>query len=502
MVQALENMDYKALLREGKKLQAEKSHLENELSHLQFQYEQLKRLMYGSKRERFISNKEDENQLTLPLDIEQEKEPEKEQEVVVYVHKKNKRKNHPGRLELPKHLPVEEITLEPKEDTTGLKCIGKEITDQLEMVPAKLYIKRYIRLRYIKAVDEGKLQHQGVIAPLPVFPIEKGIAGPGLLAQIIVDKFVDHLPIYRQLERFKREDIKIASSTINGWQESIANLLEPLYDCLKQRVIKQGYIQADETPIQVLDKAKKGKTHRGYFWEYRSPLNNTIFFDYRRGRGREGPAELLRDFRGYLQTDGYVVYDKIGKKKDITLLNCMAHARRYFEKALDSDNTRAKYAMEMFQKLYAIERIARESGLTAEQRKELRLDESLPIINELGKWMANSLKEVLPKSPIGVAIQYCIPRWENLQAYLFDGNLEIDNNLAENAIRPITLGRKNYLFAGSDRGAERAAMFYSFFGTCKANNVNPYLWLKHVLEIIPEHKVNRLHELLPQNLEL
>jgi len=180
----------------------------------------------------------------------------------------------------------------------------------------------------------------------------------------------------------------------------------------------------------------------------------------------------------------------------------MAHARRYFEKALDSDKTRAEYAMEMFQRVYAVERKAREANLSAEERKILRLDEALPLLNELGKWMAENLKEVLPKSPLGTALQYSIPRWNNLLAYLYDGNLEIDNNLAKNAIRPITLGRKNYLFAGSDRGAERAAMFYSFFGTCKVNGVNPYQWLKHVLEIIPEHKVNRLHELLPQNLEL
>ncbi len=502
MVQVPENMAKEELLQQYKKREEEVEILESKVSELQFQIGQLRRLAYGSKRERFIPNKEDGNQLVLPFGAEPESEPEKEQEAATYMRKKSKRKNHPGRLELPKHLPVEETTLEPKEDTSGLKCIGKEVTDQLEMVPAKLYIKRYIRPRYIKSTDDEGLNHQGVIASLPTFPIEKGIAGPGLLAQVMVDKFVDHLPIYRQIERFKREDVKIASSTINGWQESIANLLDPLYGTLKQRVLQQGYIQADETPVQVLDKTKQGKTHRGYFWEYRGPLTNTIFFDYCRGRGREGPAGLLKNFQGYLQTDGYVAYDKIGKKKDITILNCMAHARRYFEKALDSDNKRAGYAMEMFQKVYAVERKARETNLSPAERKELRLDEALPVLNELGKWMATILKDVLPKSPLGAALQYSIPRWDNLIAYLYDGNLEIDNNLAENAIRPITLGRKNCLFAGSDRGAERAAMFYSFFGTCKANKVNPHQWMKRVLEIIPEHKVNRLQELLPQNLKL
>jgi len=403
---------------------------------------------------------------------------------------------------LPDHLPVEEIIIEPEEDTTGMKCIGKEITDQLELIPAKLYIKRYIRPKYIKLQDDELLTYKGVIAELPVFPIEKGIAGPGLLAQIMIDKFVDHLPIYRQIERFKRDGIKISSSTINGWQESVCNLLWPLYENLKHRVLSQGYIQVDESPIQVLDKNKKGKTHRGYHWVYYSPLEKTVFFDYNKGRSREGPSKLLKDFSGYLQTDGYAAYDSFGKQKNITHLNCMAHARRGFEKALAYDKDRAEYAMGMFQKLYNVERKAREKGMSSQERYELRLDEALPILNELGKWIVKTYQTVLPKSAIGMAVAYCIPRWEKLMNYLHDGSLEIDNNFAENAIRPIALGRKNYLFAGSERGAERAAMFYSFFGTCKKNNVNPFLWLKKVLEIIPQHKANRLHELLPQNLQL
>ena len=201
---------------------------------------------------------------------------------------------------------------------------------------------------------------------------------------------------------------------------------------------------------------------------------------------------MLKDFKGYLQTDGYAVYDKFGERKTITLLNCMAHARRGFEKALDYDKSRAGYAMKMFAKLYDIEREAREQALTAEQRHKLRLDESLPVLNELGKWIAETYKQVLPKSALGKALAYCIPRWDNLINYLNDGSLEIDNNFAENTIRPIALGRKNYLFAGSSRGAQRAAMFYTFFGTCSKNNVNPYSWLKKVLEVIPDYKVSNL----------
>jgi transposase len=508
MSKALENMNFDELLKVNKRLKSEIkdskvaiNQMQSQIDQMQFQIDQFKRLMYGAKRERFIPSK-DENQMSLPFDVEPETEPEKQQEVITYVREKKKRINHPGRLPLPDHLPVEEIIIEPKEDTTGMKCIGKEVTDQLELIPAKLFIKRYIRPKYIKPEDEESLNYKGVIAELPVFPIEKGIAGPGLLAQVMIDKFVDHLPIYRQIERFKREQVKISSSTINGWQESVCNLLEPLYDTLKHRVLSQGYLQVDETPIQVLDRKKKGKTHRGYHWVYHSPLEKTVLFDYRNGRSREGPSILLKNFNGYLQTDGYKVYDLFGEKKSITLLNCMAHARRGFEKALDYDKHNAEYAMGMFQKLYAIERKAKQENLSPEQRHALRLDEALPVLNELGKWIIETYKTVLPKSAMGKATAYCIPRWDKLMNYLMDGSLEIDNNLAENAIRPIALGRKNYLFAGSSRGAERAAMFYSFFGTCKKNDVNPFDWLKKVLEVIPEHKVNKLDELLPQNIDL
>jgi len=494
-------MSFEELLQMNKKLLSENLNLESRVADLQFRIDQIQRLLYGAKRERFVKDA-DENQMTLPFEVETEQEPEKQQETITYVRKKTKRVNHPGRMTLPSHLPVKEVVIEPEEDTTGMKCIGKEITEQLDFTPAKLSVIRYIRPKYIKLEDDQTLTYKGVIGKLPVFPIEKGIAGPGLLSQIMIDKFVDHLPVYRQIERFKREGINISSSTIDGWQESISNLLWPLYENLKRRILAQGYIQADETPILVLDKTKNGNIHTGYHWLYHSPLEKSVLFDYQKGRSREGPSLLLKNYNGYLQTDGYRVYDFITRRKDIIHLNCMAHARRGFDKAKDYDKEKAEYALDMFQKLYAIEQEAREKNLSPAERYELRLEKALPVLNELGKWMVETYKTSRPKSPIGKAVAYCIPRWDNLLNYLLDGSLEIDNNLAENAIRPIALGRKNYLFAGSHRGAERAAMFYSFFGTCKKNNVNPYEWLKKVLEIIPEYKVNKLHELLPQNLKL
>jgi transposase len=484
---------------EKQTLETAKKTLESKNSYLEFRIDQLNRLLFGAKRERFISNERIEGQLDLPFEVEEKPLEEEKTEQLTYTRRKKSHPNHPGRIALPEHLPVEEIILEPGEDTTGLKCIGKEITDKLDLSPAKLIIKRYIRFKYIKPEDEQKLNCKGVMADLPEFPIEKGIAGSGLLAQIMIDKYVDHLPVYRQVQRFAREKIRIPSNTINGWQDAISRLLFPLFEKHKQLILGQGYLQVDETPIRVLDKAVKGKCHQGYYWVYNSPLQNGMLYDYRKGRGREGPKEMLKDFKGYIQSDGYNVYEWLGKKKNITLLNCWAHARRYFKKVLDYDKEAAGHVLKEIQMLYMIERFARNVNLTPVERKNLRLEHALPILNELGKWMVEKFKQTLPKSPLGEALQYTISRWDKLLAYLYDGCLEIDNNMVENAIRPNALGRKNYLFAGSHQAAQRAAMFYSFFGTCTKNNINPFDWLKDVLERIPGHKANKLHELLPQN---
>lgn len=471
--------------------------LEEQNKYLQFQLDQIRRLMFGAKRERFISNP-DVNQMTLPFDLPQEIVTETVLEKVEYTRAKPSRENHHGRLELPSHLPVEEIVIEPKESAEGLKCIGQEITSTLDYIPAKLLVRKYIRNKYALADGQGIL-----IGELPVRPIEKGIAEAGLLANILVEKFVDHLPLYRQIERFKREQIRIPATTIDSWITQTASLIEPLYQRLVNLIISQGYLQVDETPIKVLDhRNKKGKTHQGYYWVYNAPLQNAVFYDYQKGRGREGPILLLKNFTGYLQTDGYSVYEWFALQPAITHVACWAHARRKFEQALDYDAAKAGWIMKKIQELYAIEREARDANLSSAQRKELRLDKSLPVMNELGKQLAEINKTAIPKSPMGVALNYTIGRWDILMNYLYDGSLEIDNNWVENAIRPNALGRKNYLFAGSHDGAKRAAMFYSFFGTCKKNNVNPFHWLKKVLEVIPSYPANKIEDLLPQNLKL
>jgi transposase len=459
---------------------------------------QLERLVFGSRHERFIPSTPQE-QLALGLAVEKtEVSAPVNVQTIEYTRKHKKEsteKVQTGRMKLPADLPREQVILEPKEDVSGMKKIGEEITEELERIPGKLFVRQYVRPKYAKPQGEGI-----VIADLPARPIDKGIAGPGLLAQIIIDKYTDHLPVHRQIQRFEREGIKLSSSTLTDWIGGTCALLEPLYEELRKQVLSSDYLQADETPIKVLDKNKKGTTHRGYHWVYHAPVKRMVLFDYREGRGREGPHEILKDFRGHLQTDGYVVYEDFDKKTGITLLNCMAHARRKFDEAKDNDLTRAEYALTEMQKLYAVERKAKTEELSADQRYELRQEKSVEVLNDLKSWMLENYKSVLPKSTIGQALYYSLERFDKLMLYTSDGKLEIDNNLVENAIRPVAIGRKNYLFAGSHNGARRAAMLYSFLGTCKINDVNPFEWMRNTLEKIPTYPVNKLSELVPGNM--
>ena len=258
------------------------------------------------------------------------------------------------------------------------------------------------------------------------------------------------------------------------------------------------YIQVDETPIPVLEKGKK-QTHRGYYWVYYNPITRHVFFDYREGRGREGPEETLKNFNGYIQTDGYAVYERLNGLGTTTLLCCMAHARRYFEKALDNDQPRASHFLQQVQTLYQLERQWREGMLSAEQIQKKRFLQSKPILDELQGWLTTSSKEVLPKSTIGKAIDYSLQRWEKLTGYINDGRLQIDNNLVENQIRPVAIGRKNYLFAGSHEAAQRSAKFYSILGTLKAHSLDPFEYLNDVFERLPQTTINNINEFLPGN---
>lgn len=468
------------------------------IQHIQLKHEldQLKRLVFGSRHERFVPTTPQE-QLALGLDVQQVQPPVPSVQTIEYTRKRKEassEKLQTGRMKLPASLPREQVIIEPAQDVSGWIKIGEEITEELERIPGKLFVRQYVRPKYAKPDGNGV-----VIGELPSRPIDKGIAGPGLLAQIIIDKYTDHLPIHRQVQRFEREGMKLPSSTLTDWISATCALLDPLYEVLRKEVLSSTYLQADETPIKVLDKAKKGTTHRGFHWVYHAPQERLVLFDYREGRGREGPTECLKDFKGYLQTDGYAVYEDFDKKPGITLLHCMAHARRKFDEAKDNDLVRASYVLTEMQKLYALERQAKENELSVDELYQIRR-KIIPVLDDLKQWMLENYRSVLPQSAIGQAIYYSLQRWDKLCLYTTDGRLQIDNNLVENAIRPVAIGRKNYLFAGSHNGARRAAMLYSLLGTCKINGVNPFEWLREVLTRIPDHPVNNLQQLLPHKM--
>jgi len=489
--------DYKSLYEESVQLHEEYvKKFDQEIITLRHEIANLKRLIFGSKSESFIPQDTRSTQLSLDMQAEAVATCSviKAQKIEYTRQQLEIKKNHPGRTQLPEHLERWEIIIEPPQLTGGCKKIGEEITEELEYEPGKLFVNRYVRPKYVMA-DNSEI----IIAPMMDRPLPKAIAGPGLLAQIIIDKYVDHLPLYRQEQRFKREGVNIPYSTISDWIKNGCVLLDPLGESLKKMVISSDYLHADETPLKVLDKNKKGTTHRGFYWVYHNSIDNLVWFDYREGRGREGPNEVLKDFKGYLQTDGYNVYDIFKENKDITVLHCMAHARRKFFEAKENNAAVAEYALEQIGLLYAIERKAKEQQLTAGEIFELRQAEALPILESLGKWMKETYIKSLPKSTIGKALGYSIERWQQLMMYASDGKLNIDNNPVENSIRPVAIGRKNYLFAGSHEAAERSAMLYSFLGTCKLNSINPFIWLQDVLRRISNHPINKIEELLPQN---
>jgi len=462
----------------------------SKISSLQEQLTQLYKLINGFKSESFIAETTID-QLSLFSEVKVATEEEAPKQTITYTRKK---KNHQGRNALPENLPVREIVIEPEENIEGLTKIGEEITETLEYTPASLVKRRTIRPKYARTESNGV-----VIAELPSRPIDKSIAEASLLTHILVSKYIDHLPFYRQIQIFKRDfGWEPAQSTMSDWMAGCCYLLDPLYNTLKQKIISSDYIQADESPIKVLDSNKKGKTHQGYQWVYHDPIQKLVLFNYRKGRGQNGPKELLADYKGYLQCDGYTVYDKIGADSDISLAGCLVHARRKFNEALDSDKKLAEKALAIFREIYLKERkIKEETPQDFQARKTLRDARIKPLLQDIKQWIHKEQFNVLPKSPIGKAMTYYLNQYPKLETIFSDGRIELDNNLIENTIRPMAIGRKNYLFCGSHKAAQHAAMLYSFLGTCKMQNINPREWLQNTLERIPDHSIQKLEELLP-----
>ncbi|SEA04631.1 Transposase [Arachidicoccus rhizosphaerae] len=499
------------LTAEVKTLRAENAALLDENKGLKLKVEEQKRIIdeqnrviYGSKTERFIPLANAAGQVPILFALEEIGNIEVKGVTTVGEKQKpapvKKMYVRPGRNPFPAHLERNTITQEPQMDLTGYVQIGQDVTERLDYQPSKLTVNRYVYPKYIQIDEQTRVRHI-VQAESVQGPIEKGIPEAGLLAAIAVDKFLYHMPIDRQLKRFAYLGVELAAGTVNGWMDSIHVMLAPLMDALKTEVLSGPVLQADESHIRVLDSDKKGKTHRGWMWVYRHPQKRLVLFDYRRGRDKSGPIEMLEDYRGFLQVDGYTCYEdaRVGGREDITLVHCHAHSRRYFEKALPYDPVRANHYMTEIQKVYHIEREIKEQQLNDKQIVEVRETRALPILKELKQWLIANASQVLPDSPIGKAIHYALSRWDKLLTYTHYTFIPIDNNGIESLIRSLALGRKNYLFAGSHHGAERIALMYSLMACCKEYSVDPYEYLKDVISRISTHKQKNIKELLPHH---
>ena len=382
--------------------------------------------------------------------------------------------------------------------------IGTDESSRLEHIAAKTYIKKTVIHKVMLKSDSNNKTPEDrriICARLPLAPVNRCMAGASVLADIIIGKFMYHLPFYRQIQQYKESGITISDSTMGGWYEAAVEKLKLLYDILRQHILQSEYIQIDESVLPVID-SEKHKARKGYEWCVRDAIRGAVMFYYDRGsRGGKVAREILGAYKGAVQCDGYDAYDQFEKNDNITVYGCWAHARRKFVDALNENNRLATEALCFIRKIYKVESDANKAGLNADERKEQRLKISYPTIRLFETWMKETYLKVLPNSKMGDAIEYTYSLLPRLSRYVNDGRINIDNNLIENAIRPLALGRKNYLFCGNDASAYRAAIVYSLISTCKAVDVDPRTWMEDVLRKIPYYQRDQrdLAELLPFN---
>ena len=401
---------------------------------------------------------------------------------------------HPVRRMLAEdRLETFETVIEPEEvqaHPEGWKKISEERNSQLDWVAPKIIKRVLIRPRYVK--DE-----RFAIAPLPPQPIEQGMVGPGLLAQILVSKYEYHQPLYRQEKMFRQQfGVDLSRKTMGCWVEQAAELLKPVYRSIREDLLQGSYLQADETPIRYLDPDVKGKSRQGYLWTYSRP-GGDVLFEWRVSRSRAGPEEFLKNFRGKLQTDGYAAYESLAKERgDLTLIGCWAHARRGFHEALAETKLAAWFVRQIGQ-LYAVEKELRDQKVGPALRQAMRAWQAQPVLARLHRAMELVRRKTLPQGLLGQAIDYTLRRWEALTRFVDDGVLEIDNNLIENAIRPSALGKKNFLFFGHPEAGERSAVIYTLLGSCRRQGVNPFDYLKDLFTRLPAAKITQIREFTP-----
>lgn len=470
--------------------------LSNTITEHSMQLEWMKRQLFGAKSERFVEPDDMQTALDLGI-VASNSEHTTETTTITYDRKKSADTKEPvkghGRGAMPTHLPIKKTVIEPQEDTTGMTMIGEEESWYYEMdKPTSLHVVLISRPKYALPDKSGV-----IIGTLPALPVEKGNAGPGLLANIVTEKYLYHMPLDRQRKKFKHEyNVEFSPSWLSDNVGKTVFWFESVYGKYQEQLLKSTYLQGDETPIQVLIRDGRGKTHKGYLWVYHDPIQHIVLFDYRESRSHKGPSEFLKNFHGTLQIDGYEGYADIIAKNGLVHAGCMDHVRRRFDKALPFDKTRAAYAIETMKEWYMVEREVKERNLSFDERLALRKEKVAGSMAAFKTWMQQQLAEVLPKSPIGVALQYALNQWEFFNPYLTDGRIELSNILIENAIRPVTLGRKNFLFAGSHNAARWPAVIYSLAAIAKTHGINPFDYFKELLNELPKASTSDIKKFL------
>src|SRR5487761_787472 len=472
---------------------------DNEIEHLKLVIAKLRRMIFGTKSEKVSREIE---QLELKLE---ELETQQAERVTASPQTSAQPKAKPIRRPLPEHLPREVHTHLPAEDACPdcggeLRKLGEDISEILERVPATYKVIRHVRVKMACTQCDVIVQ-----APAPSRPIERGLAGPNLLAHVLVSKYAVHLPLYRQSEIFAREGIDLDRSTLADWVGAASYLLAPLVDQIRKHVLSATKIHADDTPVPVLAPGM-GKTKTARLWTYvreDRPAGQddppAVWFAYTEDHKGEHPRQHLSHFTGILQADGYAGFHHLYEGGRIVEAACWAHVRRkFYDIQVANDSAIATEAVQRIGALYDDEREIR--GKPAELRCQIRQARAGPLIEELHRWLNTTLTKLSRKSDTAAAIRYALSRWRALTRYLDDGGIEMDNSAAERALRTVALGRKNFLFCGSDAGGERAAAIYSLLGTAKLNGLDPESYLRRVLEQIADHPINRIHELLPWNL--